>query len=359
MPTVTFQFPDEREDVVVQVNDRCHFWKNNRWWGLREAARGATAAVVGEGVNTIGDVVFNGFSTLVSVTLPDGLQEIGTMAFRGTAVRDISFLPPGTTTIGAQAFENCKSLLDITLPSPVRRIEKHVFKGCTSLASVALAGVTTIERGAFRSCTSLLDINLAPEGGEGVTTVGEEAFVNCKKVKSITLSHKTTTIQEYAFSECASLETIDTMNVKSIEEGAFSHCRKLKRVNIRNRHARIDQTAFYESPVRYVNVHSSVVVRLRHEQWLVGRNVIVANVHIFADYKTKPAWKYVFPLCREEDVKWRGTFIKRYLDGYVDRASTLATVQSLRRSTNARDQPHTRLPHLPGEMVLGVLETAE
>ena len=70
-------------------------------------------------------------------------------------------VPEGVTTIGASAFDLCSSLDSVTIPEGVTTIGAYAFRGCTSLTSLTIPeGVTTIGDAAFRGCTSLASVTI-------------------------------------------------------------------------------------------------------------------------------------------------------------------------------------------------------
>lgn len=66
-----------------------------------------------------------------------------------------------------------------------------------------------------------------------VTSIGEEAFKGCKKIKSVTIGKSVTTIGKYAFYECTALSKVilpDTL--KRLGVGAFKYCSSLVSIEI-------------------------------------------------------------------------------------------------------------------------------
>ena len=64
-----------------------------------------------------------------------------------------------------------------------------------------------------------------------VTSIGEEAFLECSGLTSIEIPNSVTTIGEWAFYNCNSLTSIEIPNsVTSIGERAFSGCKRLTSV---------------------------------------------------------------------------------------------------------------------------------
>lgn len=78
-----------------------------------------------------------------------------------------------------------------------------------------------------------------------VTSIGNDAFFNCRKVTSITIPNSVTSIGDYAFYGCSSLASIDIPNsVTSIGEYVFSDCNSLTSITIPNSVASIGSSAF-------------------------------------------------------------------------------------------------------------------
>ena len=198
--------------------------------------------------------------------IPSSVTSIGDGTFyQCKNLREI-ILPSSVTSIGNEVFWECVNLEEITLPSGVTNIGDDVFWVCRSLETIILpSSVTSIGRRAFTDCSNLREINIAesnkvyraidgvlytkdlktiiryPVGKEdkkfvipsGITSIGDEAFYQCKSLKNITLPPSVTSIGKGAFWVCRSLETIILpSSVTSIGNGVFSCCENLQRINI-------------------------------------------------------------------------------------------------------------------------------
>ena len=68
---------------------------------------------------------------------------------------------------------------------------------------------------------------------DGVTSIGDNAFINCNKVEQVSLSNDVETIGDYSFSGCTSLTDITLPNgLKTVPNGAFALCTGLKTVTV-------------------------------------------------------------------------------------------------------------------------------
>ena len=116
------------------------------------------------------------------------------------------------------------------MASGVTTIGDRAFSNCRKLASITIpSGVTTIGVFAFRGCEKLTSITIAP----GVTTISEEALASCEGLRSITLPDTVTTIGWQAFMDCEKLTSITIpSSVTTISPFAFSRCERLASITI-------------------------------------------------------------------------------------------------------------------------------
>lgn len=81
---------------------------------------------------------------------------------------------------------------------------------------------------------------------DGVTSIGDDAFLECTKLESVIFGKDITSIGNYAFGNCSMLETNIVLgnNITSIGQGAFSSCSKLTRITIGENVTIIEKGAF-------------------------------------------------------------------------------------------------------------------
>ena len=171
------------------------------------------------------------------------------------------------TGIGGYAFCNCTKLTSLTIPNSVTSIEEYAFAYCTGLTAITIPNsVTWIGGYAFKGTpwfenqSGLIYIgsvlyayrgempkNTSIVVKDGVTSIGQYAFGNCKALSSITILNSVTRIGEGAFYGCTGLTSITIPNsVTSIEEGTFYDCSGLTSVTIPNSVTKIGGYAFFD-----------------------------------------------------------------------------------------------------------------
>ncbi|HEX3025910.1 MAG TPA: leucine-rich repeat domain-containing protein, partial [Clostridia bacterium] len=136
-----------------------------------------------------------------------------------------------TQIIGDSAFESCKALTAIAIPGSVTTIGNRAFYQCAKLKSVTFgknSPLNLIGEYAFFQCTALTAIVIP----DGVTAIGNEAFQLCG-IKSVTFGEgsKLKSIGESAFECCGDLTQIRIPDsVTTIGNHALQQCTNLKSV---------------------------------------------------------------------------------------------------------------------------------
>lgn len=194
-----------------------------------------------EGAASIGDNAFDGCVQLKSVTLPKSLTKIGEEAFYDcTALASIA-LPDGLKVISEAAFNGCTSLSSVSLPKNLAVIDEYAFADCESLKSITLPNnLERIAGFAFWNCSRLTTIKLPHR----LKSMDGNPFVGCKSLTGIVVSPSHPTFQVLGGAliykpemrlicyPCGSKgNTYDIPEgVKSIGDYAFYDCRRLSSV---------------------------------------------------------------------------------------------------------------------------------
>ena len=198
--------------------------------------------IIPNSVTAIGDIAFDGCTSLTEISIPNSVTAIGDSAFDGcTSLTEIS-IPNSVTAIGDSTFSDCTSLTKIHISDSVKKIELNAFKGCTSLTEISIPNsVTAIGDSAFADCTSLTKIHIS----DSVKKIGNFAFFGCTSLTKIHISDSVKRIEDFAFCDCTSLTTIHIPDsVKKIGYGVFERCTALTTVHIPDSVKEIEWYAF-------------------------------------------------------------------------------------------------------------------
>ena len=124
-------------------------------------------------------------------------------------------------TIGHGAFER-SAVTSVTIPDSVTSISDEAFINCPKLTNISIPNsVTSIGFSAFEHCTSLKSITLP----SSLRNISMFLFHNCSQLTTIQIPDSVLSIQDYAFGNCISLETIHIpVSVTSIGVYAFNGC---------------------------------------------------------------------------------------------------------------------------------------
>lgn len=231
-----------------------------------------TSVVLPNSLKTIGILAFARNSNLSSINIPDGVTSIGEQAFLNCTALTSIVIPNSVTTIGEEAFRSCSGLTSVTIGNGLTSIDQFMFYGCTSLTDVTIgSGVENIDEQAFYGCDNITKVVLNSPGivskdyseersisnlfgwkvkeyeiGDGVRSIGDNAFWNCFVMTSITFSNDVTRIGKSAFTGCYALTSINLPDgMETIGEGAFYGCKGLTAIDIPNSVKKIGKYAFY------------------------------------------------------------------------------------------------------------------
>jgi cell surface protein len=130
----------------------------------------------------------------------------------------------------AKPWSRNSNIKQVIIGDGVTTIGEEAFSFCYSLESITIPNsVTTIGESAFKACSSLTLITIP----NSVTTIGGRAFDSCRSLTSITIPKNVTTIGIHAFYDCRSLTSITIPNsVTTIGYYAFSGCKNVKQITV-------------------------------------------------------------------------------------------------------------------------------
>lgn len=163
----------------------------------------------------------------------DGVREIDGDAFWGCAYLESITLPDGLETVGHEAFGRCISLKSVELPATVKKMGANPFIGLSNIsvksksASITSDGKAVYANGG-KSLVSFISDDSVYVVPEGVEEIGEKAFFGKKQLRWITLPKTLKMIDDEAFFDCDSLQTVTIpAGVESIGACAFGDSMKL------------------------------------------------------------------------------------------------------------------------------------
>lgn len=117
---------------------------------------------------------------------------------------------------------------DVVLKDGVTSIDDFAFEDCKNLTSITIKeGAKFIGNGAFKNCEKLKSITIE----NGITSIGVSAFYCCKMLKSITLPKSVAEIGVSAFEGCSGLESVMIKNSDaSMAADVFEGCESLTKI---------------------------------------------------------------------------------------------------------------------------------
>lgn len=167
-----------------------------------------------EKLNELGDNVFRDCRNLSgSLSIPQDLHKIPNNAFEycGSFNGTLTF-HDGITSIGEYAFRGTHFKGEISLPKNLVVIQNYAFAGCDFSGELNLPKtLRSIGRKAFGdlegdgSCWRLMGTIEFPEG---LQSIGEQAFVNCRSIEGLVFPESMETIQNNAFNGCYGISSI-------------------------------------------------------------------------------------------------------------------------------------------------------
>ena len=133
------------------------------------------------------------------------------------------------TSIAAEAFFSYSNISSVTLPEGLLTIGDYAFANCKALTSVTLPstltdydGAAAIGVGAFYGCDALTAVDLS---STNAATVSNYAFAECKSLVNAAFPSSLVSIGDYAFANCSALTAIALAEgVTTVGAQAFYNC---------------------------------------------------------------------------------------------------------------------------------------
>ena len=202
---------------------------------------------------------FNGCTNLTQLKISANCTFIASNAFAGCSGLTSVEIPNSVTSIGEDAFKDCSGLEKVEIhdlaawcgiefgnyyANPLDYAHHLYMNGSEITELVIPDGVTSIGNHAFVYCTGLTSVTIP----NSVTSIGNSAFNGCSGLTSVTIPNSVTSIGSFAFQHCSGLTSVEIPNsVQTIEKYAFSYCEKLTSIEIPNSVTSIGEGVFWRS----------------------------------------------------------------------------------------------------------------
>lgn len=185
--------------------------------------------IVPSGVITLDKYVFSYNSNVISITFSEGLVSTGSDACKNDVNLESVSLPSTFKTFGESTFESCGNLTTVNIPNEVTGLlmGQRCFWGCSKLSN--------------ESANKLISKS---------STIQNYAFSGCKNIKSIEIV--ATKFGNYCFQNCSGLtnvKLVNTDNYGSFGSGMFSNCIALETVIMPHSYTTISDYMFKNTKI--------------------------------------------------------------------------------------------------------------
>lgn len=222
------------------------------------------AITIGGGLTSCGERAFDNCINLFSLHIPsiyrwceiefesptaNPLYYTEQLWVNDTRIRAI-YIDDRTTKIHDYAFYNFTMLQAVTLHSKIESIGRQAFEGCENISKVSFRGegkdwcrlsfederanpLSLATRLYLTDAYDTYSTELTELDLNGISEIGDFAFINCVSLKQLRTDNILTTIGEEAFRNCTSLTSASLgSGVEEIEGKAFMGCTNLENVTI-------------------------------------------------------------------------------------------------------------------------------
>ena len=267
---VSFVLPAETNTLGERAFASCRKLKTFTFGGKKLASlpTGAFSSCVllssvalPQGMEIIGENAFEQCSSLLSVTLPTGLKQVRSYAFSHCKNLTALSIPNSVITLGDKVFNGCVGLEELQFGTGISSLGMGLLSGCKNLRTLTLpfVGASNAESktiypfgyifgtasydGSVKTPQSIIEVSTF--GGETVYTTSSVTYYLPLALKTVTI--RSGSINEGAFSGCTSLQTVDisATGVRKISKKAFSGCSQLSRIVFPEALTTIEAEAFY------------------------------------------------------------------------------------------------------------------
>ena len=143
----------------------------------------------------------------------------------------------------------------------VKSLGNNAFYNCDKLRTITIAPtVTSIGKNAFKGCTVFERVEFSDKNNSSLATIGESAFYGLERLTVIEIPDSVSDIGSKAFYECENLYKVSLpLNLLKLNSNLFYNCSALFDVTIPENVTLIDEYAFYNcSNISTLNIPENV-----------------------------------------------------------------------------------------------------
>lgn len=192
---------DQKTCEAVDYQENSNKLRNNTDVTIESVVRDGDARYT---VISIGDSAFANKHVLRSLSIPSTVRHIGSSAFRNCTNITTLSLPDDVSDIEPNAFCQLKSLATMRYPSAAKEVPYFCFHQAALREIDLPEGVTTLLQDAFVDCDSLRHVSLPST----LMEIGRGVFFECDNIEEITIPANVTSIGEYCFMRCPRLKRV-------------------------------------------------------------------------------------------------------------------------------------------------------
>ena len=139
---------------------------------------------------------------------------------------------------------------NVTLPGALTSIGNEAFLDCAGIQAITIpAGVTNIGSMAFEGCTDLTNIVIP----DAVSNLEGSAFEACTSLRTVTIGVGVAAIRGNTFSICSNLVTVTVVgNVTNIASSAFGSCPRLSSIYFHGNAPAVSSNVFFGVTAYYL-----------------------------------------------------------------------------------------------------------
>jgi hypothetical protein len=293
----------DSSDMTAEVEDPCGRVGGNDWNLFYSGMVNIPSTITYEGetytVTQILHDAFRGQKNLTGVVIPKTVKKIDYEAFQGcTNLATVVFASNGVLeSIERRAFYGC-AITSLNFPNSLTYVGEDAFHDCERLKSIkGGANIEIFDDNVFQGCISLTEVTFP----QSLKTLGNLAFLNCESLMTVTMNEGLETIGHEAFRQCKVLDNVIIPNtVKEIGFEAFRWCINLTSIELPNSVEKIGYGAFrYCTWLRSVKLSES----LKEIPGWAFEQTAITSIEI--PNSVKKIMPYAFQLCANlTDITW-------------------------------------------------------